>query len=199
MKKRILFVDDDPNVLQGLRRMFRPLRHEWDMTFIESGQEALALLAHTPCDVVVSDMRMPEMNGVQLLMAVKERYPHIIRIVLSGYAGHELLLPSVKLAHQYLSKPCDAAILQTAINRTCTLYELLSKETLQRLVAGITLLPSLPTLYQEIMEAVHSPNSSLAQIGKIIEQDLGMTAKILQLVNSAFFACHAMCRVRLRL
>jgi YesN/AraC family two-component response regulator len=84
MKKRILFVDDEVNMLQGLRRMLNTMRHEWDMVFVESGQEALALLAQTPCDVIVSDMRMPGMDGVQLLTQVMERFPLTVRIILSG-------------------------------------------------------------------------------------------------------------------
>ena len=62
--KRILFVDDEPKVLEGIQRMLRPMRHEWDMVFAQSGQEALSILAEQPADVVVSDMRMPRMDGV---------------------------------------------------------------------------------------------------------------------------------------
>jgi HD-like signal output (HDOD) protein len=190
VKKRILFVDDEPNVLQGLQRLLRPMRHDWDMTFVGSGQEALTVVEQVPCDAVVSDMRMPHMDGAQLLVYLKERHPHIVRILLSGYADRDALFRAAGVAHRYLSKPCEAAILQETITHACALHALLTDDPLRQLVAGMQTLPSLPTLYHEVIAAVHAPHGSLAQVGKLIERDLGMSAKILQLVNSAFFGLH---------
>jgi HD-like signal output (HDOD) protein/CheY-like chemotaxis protein len=187
MTKRILFVDDDPNVLQGLQRMLRSLRQEWDMFFVHSGREALDLLAHQCVDVIVSDMRMPEMDGAQLLNEVRQRCPHMVRIILSGHSDREMLLRSVGPAHQFLAKPCDADMLKSTIARACALRDLLRDEMLKRLVAGMQTLPSLPTLYLEVLETAQAADGSLEKIGKIIERDISMTAKILQLVNSAFF------------
>jgi HD-like signal output (HDOD) protein/ActR/RegA family two-component response regulator len=187
MKKRILFVDDEVNVLQGLRRMLNAMRHEWDMVFVESGQEALALLAQAPCDVIVSDMRMPGMDGVQLLTQVMERFPLTIRIILSGYADSSMVLKAVGPVHQYLAKPCDAATIQVTVARACALRSLLADPTLQGLVAGMQTLPTLPTLYLEVLEAVQAPHGSLERVGDIMGRDMSMTAKMLQLVNSAFF------------
>jgi len=113
-KKRVLFVDDEPRILDGRRRMLRSMRHEWKMSFAETGQEALAILANQPFDVVVVDMRMPGMDGVQLLSEVRKRH-QIIRIVLSGTADREAILRAVGLAHQYLSKPCDAETLKSVL------------------------------------------------------------------------------------
>ena len=84
--KRILFVDDEEMVLQGLQRMLRSLRREWDMTFVESGAKALELMAEQPFDVVVSDMLMPGMTGAELLNEVMKRYPRTVRLILSGHA-----------------------------------------------------------------------------------------------------------------
>jgi YesN/AraC family two-component response regulator len=105
MNLHILFVDDELNVLQGLQRMLRVMRHEWNMAFAQSGQEALDILSKESFDVVVSDMRMPGMDGAQLLNEVMKRYPQIVRIVLSGQSDREMVLKSVRPAHQYLSKP----------------------------------------------------------------------------------------------
>jgi YesN/AraC family two-component response regulator len=80
---RILFVDDEPNVLAGLKRMLYSLRNEWDMTFVSSGAEALQCLSESPFDVLVTDVRMPGMNGVELLEQVVNLHPGVIRIVLS--------------------------------------------------------------------------------------------------------------------
>jgi HD-like signal output (HDOD) protein len=187
MKKRILFVDDEPNVLSGLQRMLRPMRDEWDMSFAQSGSEALELLAKDPFDVVVSDMRMPGMDGAQLLTEVMRTYPQIVRIVLSGHSERETVLRSVTPTHQYLAKPCDADQLKTVIARASALRSLLDNISLRQLVSRMSTIPSLPQTYVQIVEELESPDVSLQKVGQIISTDVGMTAKVLQLVNSAFF------------
>src|SRR5262249_34954838 len=109
--KRILFVDDEPQVLEGLQRILYPLPREWKMEFVASGNEALKRLGETEFDVLVTDVRMPEMSGIELLAEVVERYPQVIRMVLSGTVDQDLTLRSAALAHQYLVKPCDAQAL----------------------------------------------------------------------------------------
>ena len=185
--KRILFVDDEPNVLDGLRRMLRPMREEWEIACASGGEEALAILAEELFDVVVSDMRMPGMDGAQLLSEVKQRYPQVIRVVLSGYSEKETVLRSVGPTHQYLAKPCDPEQLRDVIGRACALRDLLSEDTLRGLVSQMSTIPSLPQTYTEIIEELQSPDASIKKVGQIISKDVGMTAKILQLVNSAFF------------
>ncbi len=184
--KRILFVDDEPMVLTGLRRMLRGLRNEWDMTFLPSGEAALGELEDSPCDVIVSDMRMPGMDGVQLLTKIKKSHPNTVRIALSGHADMEMVLECIGATHQYLAKPCDAETVKATIDRACTLRDLLNDETLQSLVTEMGSLPSLPTLYTEVMEAVRD-EKPLTDIGEIIGKDVAMTAKVLKVVNSAFF------------
>ncbi len=185
--KRILFVDDEPNVLEGLRRMLRPMRHEWDMVFAAGGSEALQILAGNPCDVIVSDMRMPGMDGLQLLGEVKRRHPETIRIALSGHSDMDVLLACTRITHQYLAKPCDPETLKTTVDRATGLRALLADDNLRKLIANIDSLPSLPKLYTEIMEELSSEDASIARVAEIIAKDVSMTAKILQIVNSAFF------------
>lgn len=185
--KHILFVDDEPALLDGLKRSLRSMRNEWTMMFAESGSDAVMLLEQVPFDVVVSDMRMPKMNGAQLLNEVQRRYPHIIRIVLSGYSDKEMILQSVHSTHQFLAKPCEPEQLKATIQRTYALRDVLSNEALRTLVTGMPALPSFPTLLLEIKQEAESPTSSLTAIGQVIEKDMGMAAKILQLANSAFF------------
>ncbi len=185
--KRILFVDDEPNILAGLKRQLRSQRKEWEMAFAESGEAALDMLSETPFDVVVSDMRMPGMDGAELLNRVKERYPETVRIILSGHSELELVMKSVGPTHQYLTKPCDPDLLRATLKRAFALRELLADEPLQALAAGLNTLPSLPTLYQQIVEVLQVPEASLAAVGEVIGQEPAMAAKVLQLVNSAFF------------
>lgn len=186
-KLKILFVDDEPQILQGLERLLHFMRKEWEMKFVESGVEALSLLQKEGCQVIVTDMRMPGMDGVQLLSQVKNDFPEMIRIVLSGYSDKEMVLRAVPLAHQYLAKPCDPQILISAITRARALGDLLSDPTLIKLVTQSSTLPSLPALYLELEEMLQSESSSIDRVAEIVSQDLGMTAKVLQLANSAFF------------
>jgi HD-like signal output (HDOD) protein len=183
----VIFVDDEPLVLQGLQRMLRPEREHWDMRFARSAAEALGLLEREPFDAVVSDLRMPEMDGAALLAAVMDRYPHMTRIVLSGEMDRDLTFRTVHCAHQFLSKPCDADTLKLTLARASSLRKLLNDRRLKSLLPRLESLPSLPALYTEILAEIQAPNSSFRKVGDLVARDLGMTAKILQLVNSAFF------------
>jgi putative nucleotidyltransferase with HDIG domain len=185
-RKRILFVDDEPRILMGLQRMLRKMRKEWDVAFAEGGAIALEMLAKDEYDVVVSDMRMPGMDGSQLLTEVQKRYPMVVRIVLSGQSDQDMILKSVRPAHQYLSKPCDPDILRSTIRRAFTLRDLLNDDSVKRVVSQTEYIPSLPTIHNQIVEALRD-DAPIKEIGKIISKDIAMTAKILQLVNSAFF------------
>src|ERR1051325_10408156 len=142
--KSVLFVDDDPNVLAGLRRMLRPLRTEWTTEFLDGGEKALAYMAEHPVDVIVTDMRMPGMDGVQLLEQVVVRHPSAVRIALSGHSDQEMLIKVAGLAHQYLSKPRDTESLKSTVRRSCALRGHFSGDALKRLVARMTSIPSLP-------------------------------------------------------
>jgi HD-like signal output (HDOD) protein/ActR/RegA family two-component response regulator len=185
--KSILFVDDEPRLLEGLQRSLRSQRAQWDMSFATSGDEALRLMAQKPFDVVVTDMRMPEMDGATLLERVRERYPAVARIVLSGYVEKEAALRAAPVAHRFLAKPCDPMELRDAIEASCSCAALLPDEAVRRVVGAIGRLPALPHTAALLVEALQEPEVAMDRIGSIVQQDVGMTAKILQLVNSAFF------------
>jgi HD-like signal output (HDOD) protein len=186
-RRRILFVDDEPNVLSGYRRMLHGMRGEWDLEFAPGAEEALARLAAAPFDVVVSDMRMPGMEGADLLKRVKEGHPHIVRIGLSGHASEETALKCVGPVHQYLTKPCDAETLRGAIARVCALKALIENPRLQAMIAHLETLPALGTLYAELTRQLTAPDVALKAVAGTIGRDVGLAAKLLQLVNSAFF------------
>ncbi len=185
--KNILFVDDEPFVLSGLARMLYPLRSEWQMTFVGSGSKALEAMTTTAFDVLVTDMRMPGFSGSRLLAEVSNRYPEVIRIVLSGMCDREEALSSVAGAHQFLAKPCDAALLKKAVERALTVKGDLSNGALRSFISRIKSLPSPPSLYNNLVEAAQDPDVSAQRIGCIVEQDIAMTSKVLHIVNSPLF------------
>lgn len=186
-KRNILFVDDEGSVLKGLQRMLRRFRNEWEMSFVDSGEAALAHLNASPCDVVITDMRMPQMNGRELLSVVREEYPHVVRIVLSGQADIDTVIEAVEPTHQYLSKPCDPDVMRATISRACGLRDLLHDDALRSLVTKIETVPSLPSVYQQLHDALNDPETTVSTVGDIISHDGAMTAKVLKMVNSAYF------------
>ncbi|GAB1691102.1 HDOD domain-containing protein [Krasilnikovia sp. M28-CT-15] len=171
----ILFVDDEPRILAGLRRMLRVHRDRWDMSFAEGGEEALAALRERPCDVIVSDHRMPGMDGAQLLERVRDQYPRTARVILSGQTDEANLPRIMALAHEFLTKPSTPDQLVGAIERLIGGGDR----------AGIQALPSPPAVLIELIDALQSDDASAQSIGDVIEGDPAITAKVLQLVNSS--------------
>jgi len=183
---RILFVDDEQQILDGLRALLRPKRHEWETVYVSSGLEALDALARSHFDVIVSDMKMPGMDGATLLRHVQARHPGVVRIVLSGHAELESALRTVPVAHQFLLKPCDPKMLECVVQRACDLQRLINNEAIRRFVSGVQSLPPLPHIYVQMTQLLENENSGVTQIARVVEQDPAMCAKVLQLVNSSF-------------
>lgn len=186
-RPRILFVDDDPRILQGLRNLLFRKRREWDMVFAESGEAALAEFDNCPFDVIISDMRMPAMDGAALLGRVREKYPDAVRIVLSGYAEREAVLQTLPVSHQYLSKPCDAEKLTRVLEHSLELRTILCNDKIRRLMGELNRLPSMSANYNRLVSAIENPLVSSRQIASIIEADAALSVKVLQLVNSSYF------------
>ncbi|MBT8763852.1 HDOD domain-containing protein [Desulfohalobiaceae bacterium Ax17] len=187
-KIKILFVDDEPNVLSGLRRMLYPMRKEWDMTFVDNSAEALSLVKEKSFDVVVADMRMPVMSGADLLTRISKIQPRVVRIILSGHSDKEMIMQTVPVTHQFLTKPCSPDKLKNVIQRCMALRNLFKDKSLLDVVGRVKSLPSLPDIYIQLKEEIRSDKATPKSIGDIISKDVAMSAKVLQMVNSAFFA-----------
>ncbi len=187
-RMKVLFVDDEKRILDGLRRMLRSMRNEWTTFFAAGGQEALSVLEAEPVDVVVSDIRMPGMDGVALLTEVRNRYPRTVRIALSGQAAKETVLSSVGLVHQYQAKPCDPEVIKSTLARIRLLNELLEDDALKAALAGISSVPSTPEMYSRLIGQLTSEEVSTDEVAGTISRNLGMSARVVQLVSSAFFA-----------
>lgn len=184
---RVLFVDDEKSVTDGLRRTLREFRNEWDMVFVNSGEEALDAAAEQPLDVIVTDMRMPGMDGSELLRRMNRESPKTVRIVLSGHSELEAVMRTVPIAHQFLSKPCEAKVLKDVVTRALELQALLSGQEVQHLVGELKALPAQPETFRAIQEALADPDVDVGDVAAIVEADIALAAKILQVVNSSFF------------
>ncbi len=187
MQLVLLFVDDEQYILKALKRSFRNMRRQWRMEFATTARQALEIMVKGKIDVVVSEIRLPDMDGRRFLEAVKKVRPEAVRIVMSGYADKDLLVKSIDIAHQLIAKPCDDEQLKAAIQRAVMIRDMLKKYGLKDIVVRMDRLPGLPGLYTDITAALKKEDTTVEDIADIVARDVGVTAKILKLVNSSFF------------
>lgn len=186
MNPTVLFVDDEEDVLSGLRLSLRRYRKDYRLLFASSADEAIAMLDAEPVDMVVSDMRMPDRSGVDLLEEVRFRHPDVIRYVLSGQAGDRMVSRSVAVTHRWLSKPCDTAVLVAAMaEATGHRAEILDGQV-RRAVGAVDALPSHPVVHRHLVEEFAAPSPSIDRIATLAASDPGFTVKLLQWANSAY-------------
>jgi putative nucleotidyltransferase with HDIG domain len=184
---RILFVDDEEMVLRMLRLAVASMQGQWEASFAASGPEALDSLARQPADIVVSDMRMPGMNGAQLLNEVFRLHPETFRVILTGFVEQERVMETVGTAHQFLSKPIQLDALKELFRRADSLRQRLENRQTRLLISQTGCLPTVPDIYFKILNALQEPDCPAERIADIAATDPGLTSKLLQLVNSAFF------------
>jgi len=183
----IIFVDDDPAILSSLKRSSRMMREKWSCDFANGPEKALEKVSSKNYDLIISDMRMPTMDGATLLNKIKQISPQTVRFILSGQSARSSLLRSLNNAHQYLSKPFNFDELGVEIERTFEFQNSLNDSSLKNLLTEMDTLPSLSANYDELTEKLNKDDGNIDEISKIVSQDIGMTAKILQVVNSSYF------------
>ena len=187
MKPQILFVDDEAKILQGLKRTLRPLRNEWDVDFAVGGAEALEKMAAQPADVVVSDMRMPGMEGSVLLDRVREAYPATVRFVLSGQCDEDSVYRLTANSHQFFAKPCDAERLTAAIRAVLLRREAVASPDCRLAAARAAILPGDPEIDAALRAALVADAPPMEQVAELVAGDPALVAKLLQLSSSAYF------------
>ncbi len=155
-KIRILCVDDEPNILSSLRRLLRP--HGYHVVLANGGREGLEVLAREPVDLVISDMRMPEMNGAEFLQQVRLRWPETIRLLLTGYSEVQSIIEAINQGeiYRYITKPWDENDILLIIRQALERQQLQREK--QRLEA----------LTQRQNEELRDLNASLEQ--KVLER-----------------------------
>ncbi|HXK17022.1 MAG TPA: response regulator [Polyangiaceae bacterium] len=183
---RLLFVDDDHRLLRALAQSLRSQRC-WELKFAESAAAALEILQSWSCDAVVSDMRMPGLDGAELLKRVRTLQPAALRIVLSGQMDDAAAARSAALAHRFLSKPIETEALIAILKRSLQLREQFQSDSMRHCLGSMVALPSLPQTCVALNHALRDDNAPMRDVIAIIEGDVAMAAKVLQLVNSSFF------------
>lgn len=186
MEDRILFVDDEKSILKAIERLF--FDTDYELFVAESGEEGLDILKENPIDIVVSDMRMPGMDGHQFLKKVKALYPATTRLVLSGYADEKEILDSLIDGSNslYLFKPWNGEDLKKKIEQIFTARKIYRNPILLNLVNGLENLAVVTGIYDAVGELI-AKDAEASAIAKVIETDPAVTAAILRVVNSAFY------------
>jgi HD-like signal output (HDOD) protein len=185
--KRVLFVDDEARVLQGLKAGLYARRNDWEMQFAEGGAKAIDLMKQSHFDVLVTDLRMPGVDGTTLVARARTESPDTIRIVLSGYADEEQARRLVSLAHRYLSKPCESKKIGECIDRCLHTQSLIQSEELRAQLGSVGTLPPMPSTFAALQRVLADPGVDSIKVAAIIQQDPAVSAKVLQVCNSAFF------------
>jgi len=193
--RRILFVDDDPQLLSGLSKALRKYRDRWAMVFAGSGEAALAEVRTAGFDVVVSDMRMPVMDGAALLASIRDEDPSTIRMILSGFSERTAIVRALPVAHQFFNKPCDLAELAAAIDRACELRALFASDSMRAVTERLGVLPPAPVIYHQLAAQLGSAEIRVPDITAAIERDAELCGRVLQLARSPLFGDQPMASI----
>lgn len=184
---RVLFVDDEVSVLRAIRRGLRLRCKDWNLTFTESPLQALELIRENPPHLVVSDKRMPEMDGVQFLKVLAEEEPQIVRVMLSGDTSGESAAEAAVVSHILLAKPFDLDELAEMLKRANCLRQLPLSHTQKQTLGSLQGLPVLPDTYQKLQAYLGKGEIDTAKVALIVSEDVAVLSKLLQLANSPFF------------
>lgn len=184
---KLLFVDDEKQILKSLKRML--MDTDYDLYTAGSGQEALEILEEEPeMDLIISDMRMPIMDGFQLLSEVKKRFPHVVRVILSGYTDEKIIFKALQenIAKLYMLKPWNSEIMLREIEHVFETERILGSPNIACIVNNGPPVATINTGYEEIMELITN-GADIDEIVEYIEKDMVIAANVLRIANSAFF------------
>lgn len=186
-KKTILFVDDEPFVLSGLRRMCYPLCNNWNFIFAGSGASAIEVLEKNDISILISDMRMPVINGLELFNIVECRFPGIIRIILTGQTDKGMYLAAMLTSHYFLCKPANFQCLSYLLNNILNLGSYLKDNGMIKFIHEIKYLPSRKNSMIMLSDILKNEEIKDVEISTVINDDVSMAAQVLKFVNSAHF------------
>jgi CheY-like chemotaxis protein len=183
----VLFVDDEQAILDGLQNSLRKYRKRWNIVVALGGNEAIDVLRHHDVDVIVSDMRMPGMDGAELLTWAKENTPAAVRIVLSGQAARETVERAIPVVHQYLAKPCDTARLSSILERTEKFCSTITEPCLREGVGRFATVPTAPGTRHEVLDQLGHPEPSVRRVTEIVAGHPSLATSVLQVANLDYF------------
>ena len=184
---RVMLVDDDPMVVRGIARNMSMMGVKMDIIVRSSAAEALKTLEKELVDVIVTDLCMPNTDGTALLSEVHLRYPTVLRFVLSGEAKPEVVLQATRLAHQYLSKPCETAVLHKTIVDTLARIGTIKNPEVAKTISQLEGVPSRQASLAEFLRLLNDTTVPVDKIASSLKKDPGLSARLLKVANSPYF------------
>ena len=185
MNKSILFVDDEKPILRSIIRLFN--LSDYNVFSADNGDYALEILKNNKIDMIVSDMRMPQMHGYELLDKVKTTYPKVARLILSGYADENLIITALQnnSASAYIFKPWINDEMVNTICNILTVQDMIKCNVNSRLSNELENIGKKLITFNKLRTQIKDDNNT-KNIIKIIRQDIDFEKNILNVVNSAF-------------
>lgn len=186
MNENVLLVDDNIQVLNSLKRLL--IMNEYNVSTTINGEEALVILKNNKIDLLITDIKIPGLNALELLRKTKSISPSTIRIILSGYANEEILLKIKQnnLAKLYMLKPWNNNELLANIKQIFNIKNKLEQKNLLQIIDNIKALPSPDNVYRDF-ELMLNRDADMHEFANLIESDPSIAAKLLQVANSAFY------------
>lgn len=173
---------------QGAARLFQSLPNNFEVSFCRSANEASNALDRGPVDMVFADLSAGPAAGIQFLQGVWARYPSIIRFLMGTRMDADQMVSCAMGGHQFLQKPLDIEAIQGVLQRADLMDRLLRDKSTQMVLSLIRTFPPRPKIYFEVMKEVQCPHGSVHAVGELVAKDLAISAKLLQLINSAAYS-----------
>ncbi|MBK7997142.1 MAG: HDOD domain-containing protein [Verrucomicrobia bacterium] len=186
-QRAILFIALNPEDTNSIREGLRDMSDKWRLEFVSNIRQGLTALGKEHFDAAVVDLQAPGIDAPGLFKTMMDDSPTTLRLGIIAPPERQAIQQVKAAVHQLLTKPCDPKVLKAVLARTFSSQEFLTDENFKRLASGIRSLPVLPQIYTELMTELKSEDPSLERAGQIVAKDMGLSAKILTLVNSAFF------------
>jgi putative nucleotidyltransferase with HDIG domain len=187
MEKRLLFVDDEEILRELYASLDTVLGADHEIYTAASGREALELARNRQFDVIISDLAMPGMDGVEFLKQMLREHPESARIVISGFADRLKVAECLTVGHRFFNKPLNLKALTTLLQRICQYGYLVNDDRVRKIVCGNNALPTPPDTYLQLSELLNSEYTDIDDVGRLVAQDAGLSTKLLHIVNSAHF------------
>ena len=184
---QVLLVDDEKSVLESVSRALHTHQENIELVMTNLSKEAITLLASKQFDIMISDITMPDMDGYDLMRHVQQNHPEVIRVLFTGKPNLERTPQSLRCWHQFIAKPLKAKDIAQRILEMGRTRKFLNTPESLKIVASLEKVPNAPGTYLSLISKLNDPDTSLKEIAEIISNDVGVTAKLLQLVNSAYF------------
>jgi HD-like signal output (HDOD) protein len=182
---RVLYLEEDPTAVAELIHYLGE-KTQWDVAHAKNPQEARNIARKQPIDVALLSATMPDSDPVTLAEELTQVHKKISIFLLAPDAESGMTAYASG-RFQWLAKPCPPETLVSAIERMAALVSWLTNNTTIDLVSGLHSLPTIPSNYQGVIRAIHSPNSSVQEIADAVEKDMGITSRVLQVANSAYY------------